>query len=158
MRIDEVFVMEYDMFGWLAPGGKVILATPAMAKAPGEYIHTTVAQELLGFGTYSEAFKNGYVRWLAEGGELMLENTVMPANDEGIINTVKKGIESIEKIAKTPAKFKHFDGWNAQQQKPMFFHSYEYTGGARFTDPSYFLQESARALIQRMEAAKTISK
>lgn len=153
MRINEFFEMNYDMFGWLAPGGKVILATPKQAKAPNPIFHVDVAYELLGISTYEQAFEKGYIRWLLRNGMLKMENTELPANDEDILNTLSVGVPAIEQLAKTPAKFKHFVGKEAKKQEPMSVFGYEYTGGYQ-TKRGYFDDSSLRGLLNQMRATE----
>jgi hypothetical protein len=157
MRIDEVFTMGYDMFGWIESGGKVILATPAMAKSWAEYYHLDISKEKLGVSSMSAAYKNGHVRWFLEHGTLEIENTTLAANEETIINTVSKGIKQIEQLAQNPKKFKHFTGELAREQEPMMIYWYSYTGSSA-TIPQLFDDTSRQGLINQMKAAESRKK
>ena len=70
-QLNEYFAIPYDMFGWIAPGGKVMLATPKQSASSHVYYHKEVAKEL-GFGSHKAAWKAGYVRWLCEDGVLII--------------------------------------------------------------------------------------
>lgn len=150
MRLNEIFGMNYDMFGWIAPGGKVILATPNQAASDETVFHGQVARELMGLKSYDAAFKAGYVRWLLEDGILEMENTALNPTDE-LVDTINKGVKNIEKITKEPKKYKHFKGANARSGEPLHIMSYQYQmkfqNGLR---ESYLRKDSLNDLIKSL--------
>lgn len=144
MQLNEYFSMDYDMFGWIAPGGVVHLATPEQAAHPTKnYFHPQVAGDL-GVGGYIKAWKAGYVRWLIEENELRLETnrSITPE----LIETVHKGVKSIEKLTKQPIKFGHFEGPKAKSKQP--FEILYYKMEARNVE---IYSESLSDLIRRMK-------
>ena len=138
-QLNEYFAIPYDMFGWIAPGGKVMLATPKQSASSHVYYHKEVAKEL-GFSGYVAAWKAGYVRWFCEGGELVME-TNQPISEQ-LIATVTKGAKTIEKLAQNPDKFRHFDGTRSA------FHIMDYCMDAK---GFYESRESVAALVAVMK-------
>lgn len=112
-ELTEYFSMSYDAFGWILPGGRVAMATPAQAKSPQMYIHTDVGADL-GKSSYREAFNAGWVRWLVLDDTLSLEYSRVFT--EEIYNTIAKGVPKLEKTLSNPKKFAHFIGRKARSQ------------------------------------------
>ena len=121
-KLDEYFSMPYDMFGWIAPGGKLILATAKQAKSDEQYLHSDLASDFVGRPSYTAAYDAGYIRWFLQNGRLDMY-TPNPVTQD-LIDTIDTGIAAIEKVAGDPSKFNHFNGDQAKKGERMYIIKY----------------------------------
>ena len=119
-QLDEVFYMNYDMFGWIEPSGKVHLATPKQAASKKDYFHYEMIRDLK-VGGMDKALRRGWVRWFCDDNALYMETQ---SENPSVIATIQKGVKSIEKLATKPSKLKHFMG----SDSPIIIASYHVDG------------------------------
>lgn len=133
--LDEEFLshLNYDLFGWIEPGGKLLLASVAQAHSSKTYYHEVMIGEK-GYRSKKEAFAAGWVRWFVQRNTLYMQ-TSKYINEE-LIKTISKGVKNIEKVAQNPAKISHFQGPMAKKGQAIFIMQYhlDATGFSETTD------------------------
>ena len=92
--LDEEFLsyLPYDLFGWIEPSGKLLLASKAQERSSKTYYHEIMIGEK-GFSSKQAAFKEGWVRWLVERNTIYMESN-QPVSEQ-LIKTVQKGVKNI---------------------------------------------------------------
>lgn len=110
-KINEQFITEYDMFGWISPNGSLITPRKEDAKSRPYVTHTELIPSI---GSYEGAFREGYVRWLIKYDKLYLESNQPISQD--MLENIKKGVPQIEKLASEPKNFNFYPGVNAYRQ------------------------------------------
>ena len=121
--LDEEFLsyLPYDLFGWIEPSGKLLLASKAQERSSKTYYHEIMIGEK-GFSSKESAFHAGWVRWFVERNTLYMQ-TIQPISEE-LIKRVIKGVKNIEKVAQDPAKISHFQGPMAKSGQGVFVMKY----------------------------------
>ena len=147
-QLNEYFPIIYDMFGWIAPGGKVMRATKKQSADPKKsYIHSQLAKEWR-LGSTKSAYRAGYVRWLCRDGILVME-TEQPISDN-LITTVNTAVQAIEKLAQDPKNFRHFPG-----TKDAFHILFYQMGAKNFYREADSLRELVQAMRGHLERTKS---
>ena len=141
--LDEEFLMDYDLFGWIDPSGKLLLASPAQAASSKLYYHEIMIGEK-GFSSKQAAFKEGWVRWLVERNTIYMESN-QPVSEQ-LIKTVQKGVKNIEKVAQDPKKTSHFKGRMARMGEAIFIMGYHLD-----TKDFHESTDSLKLLVDRMK-------
>jgi hypothetical protein len=151
-NLNEYFSMPYEMWGWIAPGGKVHLATADMARSQKSYIHSDMIKKLR-FPGYVKAWQAGWVRWFVLYGELKMETSEKISPE--LITTVTQGIKNITKLASDPNKIRHFFD-DDEDTLPVYIWTYTLdAGGGTFYKEEIESPQTLINLMQRELMSKT---
>ncbi len=121
-ELNEVFAdyLEYDMWGWVTPTGKVILPTKADADSEYEVTHFNILKKYFSrvdaYEKYDAAYESGWIRFLIED-RILYFNCILSDNLPEILTKAKN---TIEEYAKNPKKFYYFIGPDAKKATRSF--------------------------------------